>query len=205
MANNRLKAPLRKGSAPSPQAQLNRFGGGKSPWIVDALMSVLERAVPFATVLLWFKLHHVVCRELIKGEAMSWLLISSILMACSDGFDTKGAQIDTSSGDEDFNVDNDGDGFTPNEGDCDDEDETVNPDAEEIPGDGIDNDCTDGDAADEALAVGDLIITEIMNNPSAVPDESGEWFELPQQHRSGLGSDRVGRSRFGWFRVVHCE
>jgi len=38
------------------------------------------------------------------------------------------------------NVDNDGDGFTENEGDCDDNDASINPGATEIE-DGIDNDC----------------------------------------------------------------
>ena len=37
--------------------------------------------------------------------------------------------------------DADGDGYSEADGDCDDEDETVNPGAEEIPGDGIDSNC----------------------------------------------------------------
>ena len=38
-------------------------------------------------------------------------------------------------------IDNDGDGYTEDEGDCDDSDLEVNPAAGEISGDGIDNDC----------------------------------------------------------------
>ncbi len=30
----------------------------------------------------------------------------------------------------------------------------------------------------EDVQLGDLIITEIMNNPSAVGDSEGEWFEI---------------------------
>ena len=37
--------------------------------------------------------------------------------------------------------DDDGDGFSPADGDCDDEDETRHPDAVEIPGDGVDSNC----------------------------------------------------------------
>ena len=38
-------------------------------------------------------------------------------------------------------LDADGDGFSPNQGDCNDADETTYPGAEEIAGDGRDNDC----------------------------------------------------------------
>ncbi len=41
--------------------------------------------------------------------------------------------------------DNDGDGYTAENGDCDDKNAEINPDAEEICGDGIDQDCKDGD------------------------------------------------------------
>ena len=37
--------------------------------------------------------------------------------------------------------DDDGDGFTEDDGDCDDSDASINPDASEIPNDGIDQDC----------------------------------------------------------------
>jgi hypothetical protein len=37
--------------------------------------------------------------------------------------------------------DADGDGFTAGDGDCDDDDADVNPDAGEIPGDGVDSNC----------------------------------------------------------------
>ena len=42
-------------------------------------------------------------------------------------------------------VDHDKDGFTKEQGDCDDSDPTINPDATEICGDGIDQDCSGSD------------------------------------------------------------
>jgi hypothetical protein len=42
-------------------------------------------------------------------------------------------------------VDDDGDGFTENEGDCDDSSRSVNPDAADECDDGLDNDCAGGD------------------------------------------------------------
>lgn len=79
----------------------------------------------------------------------------------------------------------DGDGVTEEDGDCDDDDDAIYPGAEEIPGDGIDQDC---DGFDEELdstelsinevETGDLVITEIMKDPDAVAQELGEWFEI---------------------------
>ena len=41
--------------------------------------------------------------------------------------------------------DNDGDGFSEDEGDCNDEDQTIHPEAEETPGDGVDSNCDGND------------------------------------------------------------
>ena len=79
--------------------------------------------------------------------------------------------------------DEDSDGFTREDGDCDDQNPDVYPGAEDIPGDGIDQDCSGTDAAltgrvmDDVLT-GELIVTEVMNNPSSVSDDVGEWFEI---------------------------
>ena len=94
-----------------------------------------------------------------------------------DGIDNDG------DGEIDEGFDEDGDGYSgcdpDGEGaeDCDDNDASVSPGTAEADGDLVDNDC-DG-LIDEGLwAEGDLVITEVMNNPAAVNDPEGEWFEL---------------------------
>lgn len=95
--------------------------------------------------------------------------------AC-DGLDNDGdGQIDEG-------YDADGDGYTQCGSssmakDCDDTNSAVRPDQPEVEGDAIDNDC-DGIADEGSWVAGDLIITEIMNNPGAVGDPAGEWFEV---------------------------
>jgi hypothetical protein len=78
-------------------------------------------------------------------------------------------------------IDNDGDGFSENEGDCNDKDETIYPGADEIQSDDIDQDCDGEDLTATPLSellYGDLVITEVMQNPDSVSDGDGEYFEV---------------------------
>lgn len=82
----------------------------------------------------------------------------------------------------DEGYDADGDGFTECgdasvDPDCDDSDPNVFPDAGEVSGDSVDNDC-DGLVDEGDWEAGDLAINEIMNNPFDVLDPDGEYVEV---------------------------
>jgi len=88
----------------------------------------------------------------------------------------------------DYDADGDGEDSADHGGDdaldCDDADAVVWSGAVEAL-DGVDNDCDD--YCDEGLLVeGDLVITEIMRDPSQVGDTEGEWFEVYNPGSSDL-------------------
>ncbi|MFH1463740.1 MAG: lamin tail domain-containing protein [Pseudomonadota bacterium] len=72
--------------------------------------------------------------------------------------------------------DHDGDGWDLCDGDCDDEDARRFPGNPEVQ-DLIDNDC-DGVPDQEWIPEGAVVVTELLDDPAAVPAEDGEWFEL---------------------------
>ncbi|MEZ4320053.1 MAG: MopE-related protein [Myxococcota bacterium] len=91
--------------------------------------------------------------------------------------------------------DTDGDGaFDASCGgrDCDDSDAGVGPGQADPPMDGTDQDCDglDGDVGIAALAPGDLVITEILRSPAAVPVSDGQWIEL--ENRTAFAVDLRG-------------
>ena len=78
-----------------------------------------------------------------------WMLLAAT--SCSPGkTDTATEEVEQeTAGEADpLDTDDDGDGFTENEGDCNDEDGRVYPGAEDIYGDGLDTDCDGGDGVD---------------------------------------------------------
>ena len=63
--------------------------------------------------------------------------------------------------------------------DCNDNDAAVYPGGSEVTDNAQDDDC-DGltDEDDSVYAEGVLLISEVLNNPSAIADTRGEWFEV---------------------------
>jgi len=93
-------------------------------------------------------------------------------------------------GNSDYDADGDGgDSDAYGGDDCDDDDPAVYYDSGETSEDGADDDC-DGLVDEDWVAVGDVLVSEIMAAPSAVGDAAGEWFEL--YNASARDVDLVG-------------
>lgn len=82
-------------------------------------------------------------------------------------------------------TDNDGDGFAV-EDDCNDEDASVNPDAEETIGDGIDSNCDDEDPNFDYVGDWDLKSMEFV-----FTDEYGDTYDLLEYYSDGAGSIKI--------------
>ena len=70
--------------------------------------------------------------------------------------------------------------YVNDDSDCNDSDTNINPGEQETACDNTDSDCdgNDSEYGINDLSAGDLILTEIMNNPQVVNDSKGEWFEV---------------------------
>ena len=66
---------------------------------------------------------------------------------CGDGIDNDCSGSDETCSTDPLDIDDDEDGYTENEGDCNDTDSSINPWAYDIPDDGIDQDCSGTDAS----------------------------------------------------------
>ncbi|MCP4809968.1 MAG: hypothetical protein GY884_31925 [Proteobacteria bacterium] len=96
--------------------------------------------------------------------------------------------------DEASDYDQDGDGSDSEDWggtDCDDTDAAVYYDSGETARDLADDDC-DGLVDEDFIKFGDIIVTELMMDPLAAGDATGEWFEV--YNTSGNDIDMVGWS-----------
>jgi len=89
-------------------------------------------------------------------------------------------------------VDDDGDGYTEDQGDCDDTDATVHPNAAETCGDGVDRDCS-GDADDGSADLdGDGFVDAACPGGAACGDPDAEVHPAAQGDCDGLDDDCDG-------------
>ena len=74
------------------------------------------------------------------------------------------------------NTDDDGDGFTENQGDCDDTDPTIHPNATEVCGDGIDQDCNGEDAISQTQQIPTISDLQSMVDDLATSKKIKRWL-----------------------------
>ncbi|MBA6411800.1 VCBS repeat-containing protein [Parahaliea sp. F7430] len=84
-------------------------------------------------------------------------------------------------------IDKDGDGFTPNEGDCNDNDASIHPGAADAPGDGIDQDC---DGIDGNLTLSEIVLqpklSTVLTNQQVSLEAIGIFEDGSSQKLSGI-------------------
>ena len=109
-----------------------------------------------------------------NDDPAAWCTASGVYGAGdhgSPGDENPSCENDTSPPDDD--ADDDG---VPDEDDCAPADSAIFPGADEVEN-GLDDDC-DGWMDERAPEPGDLVVTEIMDDPDPTDDETGEWLEL---------------------------
>ena len=99
------------------------------------------------------------------------------------------------SSDPEPDIDNDGDGFTEEQGDCNDNDATIYPGAEEICDDGIDQDCNGSDCTTPpppppgGECSGNGFTDDFENYATGSPVDGGPWLEWVPGIGYGTSSD----------------
>jgi hypothetical protein len=143
-----------------------------------------------------------------SGRLWVFVIVLALLGCPSADDDDTNLDDDSSPSDDDSSVgtDADGDGWTIQGGDCDDSDPSVHPEAEEVPFDGIDQDCNgedsfdgDGDGYDADHAGGDDCDDDDPSvNPGAdeVPydgvDQDCDGADLTDVDEDGYEAPEVG-------------
>lgn len=115
-------------------------------------------------------------------------------------FDGCGGGDEDCDGNVDEDDDQDGDGFGVCDGDCDDSDETIHPDADDIPMDGIDQDCTGKDQGNCSAWVYEqewTLLFTLGGGGSCSPSNCGGWsvteahsFHMPED-ATCVGGDAI--------------
>ncbi len=83
-------------------------------------------------------------RSTVQLQGSSVMIMALVLINCMGGYSLEGSDPITTANTYQV-MDGDGDGFTTDEGDCDDTDPNINPDATDIANNGIDEDCDGSD------------------------------------------------------------
>ena len=125
----------------------------------------------------------------LRGVSCASLLVVGAVVGCGGDKEDTGPEVVVGGGDGFDDVDGDGDGYTEAMGDCDDTDPSISPAAEEVYGDGVDQDCdgrNDSDADGDGYGVPEDCDD---TDPSVNPAAEEIWYD-------GVDQDCNGRSDY---------
>ena len=113
---------------------------------------------------------------------------------CGDGIDQDCNGSDLACPIDPLNIDDDGDGFTENQGDCNDFNDSIHPDATEVCGDGIDQDCDGSDRSCGIILISAYM--EIKHNQEFSAFEEDEKAIDSELAASGLYNSSVHVNKY---------